>query len=96
MKTLFKILVCVYLCLSLMWTIVYNTSEDAWNVASARNGLLVWGYDDAGWWILSPFTNYADNFLIGITVEDGHMRVFSDGLDNFGVYNLPAVPVLGE
>lgn len=89
MKTLLKAILCIYLCLSIMWSVVYINSDCAWDVANARNGLLVWGYDDTGWWILSPFTNYADVFLVGCGLDDeGYFYTFSDGLDCFGVYNM--------
>lgn len=89
MKILLKAILCIYLCLSIMWSVVYINSDYAWDVANARNGLLVWGYDDTGWWILSPFTNHADVFLVGCGLDDeGYFHTFSDGLDCFGVYNM--------
>lgn len=89
MKTLLKVIICVYFALSIMISVVYCNSENAWDIANARNGLLVWGYDDTGWWILSPFTNYADVFLFGWGIDDeGNTYTFSDGLDYFGVYNI--------
>lgn len=88
MKTCVKIILCIYLALSVMWSVVYNTSDRAWDIANNRNGLLVWGYDDTGWWILSPFTNYCDVFLLGAGIkDDGQFYVFSDGLDSFGIYD---------
>lgn len=89
MKTLLKVIICLYLVLSIMTSVVYCNSENPWDIANARNGLLVWGYDDTGWWILSPFTNYADVFLFGWGIDDeGYTYTYSDGLDSFGQYDL--------
>ena len=89
MKTLLKVIICLYLALSIMISVVYCNSENPWDIANARNGLLVWGYDDTGWWILSPFTNYADVFLFGWGIDDeGYTYTYSDGLDSFGQYDL--------
>lgn len=89
MKTLLKVIICLYLVLSIMTSVVYCNSENPRDIANARNGLLVWGYDDTGWWILSPFTNYADVFLLGWGIDDErYTYTYSDGLDSFGQYDL--------
>ena len=89
MKTLLKVIICLYLALSIMTSVVYCNSENPEGIANARNGLLVWGYDDAGWWILSPFTNHADVYLFGWGIDDeGYTYTYSDGLDSFGQYDL--------
>jgi hypothetical protein len=86
-KILITLLV-IYLAISLCWSIVYNISDRGWEVGCARNGLLVIGFDDDGFWILSPFCNYGDVFLFGIDIDaEGRMGWYSDGFDAFGEFD---------
>ena len=89
MKTLLKAILCIYLCISCLWSVWYNTSDNAWDIATMRNGLLLVSVEDNSLAILSPFTNYADVYLWGWGIdEQGYSYTFSDGLDSFGMYNL--------
>ena len=89
MKTLLKAILCIYLCISCLWSVWYNTSDNAWDIATMRNGLLLVSVEDDSLAILSPFTNYADVYLWGWGIdEQGYSYTFSDGLDSFGMYNL--------
>ena len=78
----------VYLLASVAISIAYGVSDDAWDIALHRNGLLVAGGDGNAVYILSPFCNYGDVFLIGVTWRDGNFRVFSDGLYCFGEWKI--------
>ena len=85
LKVMIIITIVIYLLSSAVWSIWYNTSDRAWEVAQTRNGLLVMGFDDNGWWILSPFNNYGDVFLFGFEIdEEGYTHTYSDGFYSFG------------
>lgn len=91
MKKILKIalisLLVVYLFCSACWSVVYNTSDRSWEVAEARGGLLVVGFDNEGFYILSPFCCHGDVFLWGMSIDDeGYLYTFSDGLDYFGQF----------
>ena len=89
MKTLLKVILCIYLSMSCLWSVWYNTSDNGWAIATMRNGLLLVDVEDNSLAILSPFTNHADVYLWGWGIdEEGYSYTFSDGLDGFGVYNL--------
>lgn len=85
LKIMVVITVVIYLLSSVVWSIWYNTSARGWDIAQTRNGLLVMGFDDSGWWILSPFNNYGDIYLFGVQLdEEGNARTYSDGVYAFG------------
>lgn len=81
------LLVAAYLLLSASVSVLYNTSENSWDIACARNGLLLVGFDEEGFWVLSPFCSYADVFLLSVYIhDDGSVELFSDGLAYFGEF----------
>lgn len=86
MKKVLALLAAAYLLLSTSVSVLYNTSENSWDIACARNGLLLVGIDDEEFWILSPFCSYADVFLLYVHSHDGHVELFSDGLAYFGEF----------
>lgn len=91
MKKILKIalvsLLVVYLFCSVCWSVVYNISDRSWEVGEARGGLLVVGFDNEGFWILSPFCCHGDVFLWGMSIDDeGYLYTFSDGLNHFGQF----------
>lgn len=71
MRKLFRalrVLLCVYLSLSLAASLAYNALArwgapgSAWKLAEHRNGLLIVSVDSDGVWALSPFTNAGDGW----------------------------------
>lgn len=87
MRKVLALLTAAYLLLSASVSVLYNTSENSWDIACARNGLLLVGFDDEGFWVLSPFCSYADVFLLNVYIhDDGSIELFSDGLAHFGEF----------
>lgn len=88
MKKLFLRIIALYILLSCLVSVVYNVSENPWDIASKRNGLLLIGFDQDNIWLLSPFTNYEDVFLFGIGYDSDGFYTFSDGLMYFGHFDI--------
>lgn len=87
MKKILAIALALHLIMSACWSVVYNTSARAWEIAEGRNGLLVVGFDNNGFCVLSPFCNHGDVFLFGMGIDDdGYTYTYSDGLRYFGEY----------
>ena len=87
MKKILVFLLVVYLFCSACWSVVYNISDRPWEISEARGGLLVVGFDNEGFWVLSPFCNHADVFLWGMSIDsEGYLCTFSDGLNHFGEF----------
>lgn len=87
-KRIAVILLVIYLTLSIIGTVIINTSSNnalTRAVVCTRFGLLVSYVDlDQGViGILSPFNNYVDFFLLVVDWSDG-LRLYSDGIDAFG------------
>lgn len=34
-----------------------------WEIATHRNGLMIWDLDECGLWLLNPLNNYGDDWL---------------------------------
>ena len=81
MKKLFKRIIVIYLFASCLVSFAYNLfPSQAWNIATNRNGLLCVGIDvhTKDYWIMNPFDNYGDSFLIGYVNNDDVTGFYSD------------------
>lgn len=93
MKKTIAIMIAIYLVLSCAISLAYNLdSENAWDIACNRNGLLVLSIEDNSVCVLSPFCNYGDVFLFGVAWQETEAGfewwTFSDGLYEFGQWNI--------
>lgn len=84
------ILLAVYLAASLAASAIYQfhpQTEVSRAIANGRYGLLVMGYDPMfdTFFILSPFCNYPDIFILVIDFSDG-IEFRTDGFDFFGEF----------
>ena len=86
MKKALALFLALYLLASFGLSAAYNLSLEPWNIATSRNGLLLVGFDSDNLWILSPFCNHEDVFLIGLGSDEQGWYTFSDGLHHFGEF----------
>lgn len=87
MKKIVKVaalVIALYLLVSIIFSVFCAFSPNPWKMRQGRDGLLCVEITDTDFVVYSPFCNYSDVFLFGITLEDGNLRVFSDGFDCFG------------
>ena len=86
MKKLLARLLALYLIASACVSLLYNVSRTPWNIAERRNGLLCVGVTRGALYILSPFCNHSDVFLLGVGYDQEGLYTFSDGLRFFGEF----------
>lgn len=97
MKKVISSIISIYMVASLVFSVCCANSADPWEYRTHRNGLLCMEYNETSETsgelvIYSPFCNWSDVFLLGITWEEFDDGIgwytFSDGLDCFGEYNI--------
>lgn len=76
MKKLFKVLallLALYLLLSAFITAAYHLApyptpelecSIPWEIATNRNGLLIFDFDNSGLYLLNPLNNYGDDWIV--------------------------------
>lgn len=87
MKKIAKIaalVIALYLIASVIFSVCCAFSSNPWKMRQNRNGLLCMEVTATDFVVYSPFCNYSDVFLFGATIEEGNLRIFSDGFDCFG------------
>jgi hypothetical protein len=84
---LFTVLV-LYFFASCVFSINHAFSENKWDYRQKRNGLLCVEFSKDEITIYSPFCNYADVYLFGISKSAEGFYVFSDGFKYFGEWDI--------
>lgn len=87
MKKIAKIaalIITMYLLASIVFSVCCAFSPNPWKMRQGRAGLLCMEITATDFVVYSPFCKYSDVFLFGMTLENGELRVFSDGFDYFG------------
>lgn len=81
MKKTICAIIAGYLLLSVIFSYAYIKCDYDANLASCRNGLLCAGVAKDEIWLLSPFCNHSDIFLLGVQRKNDALRVYSDTFD---------------
>lgn len=88
MKRLIIFILITYIIASCTFSIGHAVSNNPWEFRQHRNGLLCVEINKEGLFIYSPFCNYADVFILGISSDEEGWYTFSDGFHEFGQWRV--------
>ena len=88
MKKIIIAIVVLYLAASCVFSVGHALSDNPQDFRMHRNGLLCVEIAEDGLVIYSPFCNWSDVFLFGVVQDENGWHTFSDGLHNFGEWDV--------